>query len=408
MPKTWLSIRVELLYGGPAGDVWPPPGRILAVGPRHTFRELATAVDDAFARWDRSHLHEFVLADGRRLGIPDDDWDDETVLDSSTLVVAKTVPLGAELKYVFDLGDNWVHRCTIGGKKIDPLEQLGSVPEAPLPYWGWGTVPDQYGRGWDGDDGESRPPRRPKAIDPMVDHGWPQVIRAGVPRLTGDDLTTLRGIGRRADRPGLLELLEGKDPDLLLQHAGEALLAVGVDGTETVHRDLIERLRTRDDIGDAELADLLASRLDGPVPFGRPVRADLDQVADLVSGDAQRETGGWLDVQTGDCISEMDWDAIEEELRPDIDDDRRWVWVDCTGSRARWRDRHEFASALRAGPFRDSLLVALDGSGAFRRFSRTLDREPEALTEWRAFSAEREHGRARNALALLGHLAVPP
>jgi len=60
------------------------------------------------------------------------------VLDSSTLVVAGTVPLGAELKYVFDLGDDWVHRCTVGGAKIDPLEQLGIVPAVPLPYWGWG------------------------------------------------------------------------------------------------------------------------------------------------------------------------------------------------------------------------------------------------------------------------------
>jgi len=29
-----------------------------------TFEHLARAIDDAFARWDRSHRHEFTLTDG--------------------------------------------------------------------------------------------------------------------------------------------------------------------------------------------------------------------------------------------------------------------------------------------------------------------------------------------------------
>jgi hypothetical protein len=39
---------------------------------------------------------------------------------------------------------------------------LGIAPDEPLPYWGWGDLPDQYGRRWAGDDGGSEPPRRPK------------------------------------------------------------------------------------------------------------------------------------------------------------------------------------------------------------------------------------------------------
>jgi hypothetical protein len=50
----------------------PPPGRIFIVGPSHTFEQLAEAINSAFARWDRSHLHEFELADGRLIGYPDD------------------------------------------------------------------------------------------------------------------------------------------------------------------------------------------------------------------------------------------------------------------------------------------------------------------------------------------------
>ena len=62
--RTWLSVTVELL-GGRGEELWPWPGRIFAVGPSHTFMDLANAINDAFARWDRSHLSMFTLADGR-------------------------------------------------------------------------------------------------------------------------------------------------------------------------------------------------------------------------------------------------------------------------------------------------------------------------------------------------------
>ena len=37
-------------------------------------------------------------------------------------------------------------RRDIGDGRVDPLAVLGIVPFAPLPYWGWGDVPDQYRR----------------------------------------------------------------------------------------------------------------------------------------------------------------------------------------------------------------------------------------------------------------------
>src|SRR6478735_8467841 len=64
MARTWLSVTVELL-GGRGEELWPWPGRIFAVGPSHTFMDLANAINGAFARWDRSHLSMFTLADGR-------------------------------------------------------------------------------------------------------------------------------------------------------------------------------------------------------------------------------------------------------------------------------------------------------------------------------------------------------
>src|SRR5919198_5850986 len=95
MAKTWLEVRVDLVreFGE---RLSPSPGRILIVGPSHTFAGLADAINQAFARWDRSHLHEFELAGGRRIGFVDPDpfEDDEVVEDhapSTSVTAGSTV-----------------------------------------------------------------------------------------------------------------------------------------------------------------------------------------------------------------------------------------------------------------------------------------------------------------------------
>src|ERR1700733_1307460 len=70
MARTWLSIRVDLVEGH-GEQYWPRPGRIFAAARSHSFRQLASAIDDAFARWDRSHLQEFTLTGQTRLSRPD-------------------------------------------------------------------------------------------------------------------------------------------------------------------------------------------------------------------------------------------------------------------------------------------------------------------------------------------------
>ena len=52
------------LIEGRGERLWPRPGRVVAASRSHTFAELADAIDTAFARWDRSHLTLFELADG--------------------------------------------------------------------------------------------------------------------------------------------------------------------------------------------------------------------------------------------------------------------------------------------------------------------------------------------------------
>jgi hypothetical protein len=170
--RTWLSITVELVEGG-GRTFWPRPGRVFAAGHSHTFAKLATAIDDAFARWDRSHLHEFRLADETRIGMPDDDWGEPgSVLDDRTTKLSRLSP-GERFLYVFDFGDGWHHLCTVGDERIDPLETLGTTPTAPLSCFGWGELPDQYGRRFADDDGASPIPPNPRRADlPPFFHHW--------------------------------------------------------------------------------------------------------------------------------------------------------------------------------------------------------------------------------------------
>ena len=163
MAKTWWSIKVELVEGR-ADRFWPRPGRVFAAAPSHTFAEMADAIDTAFARWDRAHLNEFRLADETRIGTPDADWGDEEILDERKTKLSR-LAAGDKFLYVFDFGDGWHHLCTVGDAKIDPLDELGIKPSMPLPYAGWGDLPDQYGRRWAEDDGDGQVPPDPRRTD---------------------------------------------------------------------------------------------------------------------------------------------------------------------------------------------------------------------------------------------------
>jgi len=163
--RTWLSVRVDLVEGH-GEPLWPRPGRVFAAARSHTFAHLAAAIDDAFARWDRAHLHQFWIGDDQRITTPDSEFDDpeEAVLDERQVTLARLQP-GERFVYEFDFGDRWLHLCTVAEHRIDPLETLGIRPTGPLPYLGWGDIPDQYGRRWDGDDAEQPLPPDPKGAD---------------------------------------------------------------------------------------------------------------------------------------------------------------------------------------------------------------------------------------------------
>ena len=138
---------------------WPRPGRIFAAARSHKFGELADAIDTAFARWDRSHLYKFELADGRLIGQAEFDDFDVGFIDGVPRPNCRRCPWvsSSSMSSTSAIVGPICARCRFS--RIDPESELGLVPRSPLPYWGWGAIPTQYGRRWDSDDGDS-PSRR--------------------------------------------------------------------------------------------------------------------------------------------------------------------------------------------------------------------------------------------------------
>jgi Uncharacterised protein family (UPF0158) len=411
MARRWLSVRVELL-GGRGEQLWPYPGRVFAVGPSHTFADLARAIDTAFARWDLSHPSLFTLADAQVV------TDAETgavlatsafgvvptaALDIDVTKVMATVEAGAQFRYVFDLGDDWTHCCTVEAGQIDPADVLGVTPAAPMAYWGWGSIPDQHERHWAQDDGQARPPLRPRQPHAMLDAGWP----GNGERSPLVDAGRLRVAAASGDVAGIVAALAGHDVSEVLQCAGSAVqvaLRVDPERVSSLAISLAQRLELRNLPGDEELAlDLLATVRHESAP-GKPLRVNLEELSGLIEGDPVINEGGFLDLLTGEVIPAVMTDeamvgadaVLDVEAEPD-----RWLPVFCEGSRAGWEDMASYAAAVADSGLRDRLERAIEGKGAYRRF-RDLIAAEDLTPAWQDFSGERQIGRAREYLADLG------
>ncbi|BBX67488.1 hypothetical protein MPSYJ_09490 [Mycolicibacterium psychrotolerans] len=398
-------MTVELL-GGRGEELWPWPGRVFVVGPSHTFIDLANAINDAFARWDRSHLSMFTLADGRvvtdaETGAEIASWGVGPVaqtVDIESAKVARNVTAGTEFQFVFDLGDEWTHRCVVGDGKVDPVDTLGITPKKPLPYWGWGSIPDQYGRRWADDDGHSEIPSRPGRPHPMLLHAWPGPNQAPI------DLSELRAAVGAGDAARVLTAVEGRDVDDVLQLVGAALLTAleqQQESAKPVALSIINRLTLRAGPGDDVLAeDLLACLREEPLA-GRVVPADLEMLAITLEGDFDLSSGGYLDLQTGDVYGDSSTDPamVGEDAAIDVEEEpHRWLRFDSVGSRDGWDDMAAFAARNHDVALRVRLERSIEGKGAFRRF-RDIVHEEGFAQQWHAFSTDRQLGRARAFLA---------
>ncbi|MEV6011286.1 hypothetical protein AB0M29_31275 [Streptomyces sp. NPDC051976] len=135
----------------------------------------------AFVRWDGTHLHAFEFpvigkraTEHRYCDVEDPDSE----LDADQVRVGD---VAQEFSYTFDLGDNWRHHRQVGKQPIDPAQELGVIPDMPLPYWGWGTIPDPNGRMWDGDDGDSPAPATPHKSWPWANAHSPTLTTLHCP-----------------------------------------------------------------------------------------------------------------------------------------------------------------------------------------------------------------------------------
>lgn len=400
------------LLGGRGEQLWPHPGRVFAVGPDHTFADLAGAIDSAFARWDLNHLSVFTLADGRVVTDAATGADYATSafgevpaasLDIEVARVMRTVDQGAQFRYVFDLGDDWTHCCTVDIGHVDPADVLGVIPRAPMAYWGWGTIPDQYDRNWAEDDGESRVPSRPRQPHAMLDDGWP-AGGEGPPLV---DVDQLRAASADGDVAGIVAAIEGHDVSEVLQRAGSAVQVALRDAPDRVSPlavSLAQRLEIRDLPGDEELAqDLLAAVRREPPP-GRPLPVDLEELSGLLEGDPVANEGGFLDLRTGEVVPAflIDEEMVGADTVVDVDaEPDRWLFVPCEGSRSGWEDMATYVAAVADSHLREQLERAIEGKGAYRRF-RDLIRDEGLTQAWQEFSDERQMGRAREYLAERG------
>jgi hypothetical protein len=406
-PRRWFLVRVDLLSGrGQEFD--PPPGRVLLVPPATTFEQLAEAINVAFGRWDLGHLSRFMLADGT--SVEDAETRAESIqavftdgIPRTTLLterVGKLVRSGDRFTYVFDFGDDWTHLCTHEGQ-ADPEETRG-LPERIWPTWGWGVLPDQYGRRWAEDDGESPPPQVISAEDREVYGG-----RRPPAPLPLVDLRSVRVAGHEGSAKALTDAISGVRLDPALQQVGTVLLGMWRAGSAADRRTLgpyaaalLTRLRFRrfegDDILDEELLAALQGRqLDGDV-----IAVDLDELTTDM-GSRSEEPGAYVNSRTGEVVpafltSEAN---VGEDAVVDVESEE-WLYLVDEGEYG-WSDMAQFVETLPAGGVRDRLADAIEGRGAFSRFRRALD-DADLGGEWHAFSDDRTWGRARAELARLG------
>jgi hypothetical protein len=128
----------------------PPIWRRIEIPATYDFWGLHVAIQDAMG-WLDSHLHEFAVPDPStgyvvRVGIPDDEFPDEHPMSPGWAV--QVAPYfrepGVTARYVYDFGDDWVHRLAFegraprapgteyprcaGGARRCPPEDCGGIP----------------------------------------------------------------------------------------------------------------------------------------------------------------------------------------------------------------------------------------------------------------------------------------
>jgi hypothetical protein len=304
----------------------------------------------------------------------------------SRLRLGRELKVGSRFGYVFDLGDDWAHACTVEGH-LEPVDVLGAIPDGPMAYQGWGTIPDQYGRRSDSDDAVSDLPTTSPDLEQL---GWSEPKSAPL-----IDRTKLRRALASGSPGDVIEAVSAVDIETALQLVGTALLttyrtARGPERTSLspVLTSVSQHLQRRDWVGDDLLAAEMLAELHGEEPNGRAVPVDLDELSDMMLDHDREYPGGYLNIDTGEVVPAVATDAgmVGKEAAVDLDDGD-WVHV-LDESRDGWRDMADFASAVEDLRTREMLEDALQGKGALSRFRRAIDRA-DLREAWHCFADDR-------------------
>ncbi|MBT2674238.1 hypothetical protein J7E95_26190 [Streptomyces sp. ISL-14] len=212
----------------------------------------------------------------------------------------------------------------------------------------------------------------------------------------------MRGAFHARDGAALLAALRRGPVHEVLQLAGDGVAmaaAQGLPGAAEMAASFLGALHERGFRGDEDLADRLRTATgDMAIPLLRPLAVDLEMLAMLLEGDPA-ESGGLLDLCTGDCRPTVTGGPDAGAEAEEADDPERWLHVPALGSRAGYRDMELFIEGLADAVLADRLRIAISGRGAFRRFKDVLAQDERAWRRYHRLSDERQRGRARAWLA---------
>ena len=117
-----------------------------------------------------------------------------------------------------------------------------------------------------------------------------------------------------------------------------------------------------------------------------------DQLGELFADEDSAEDIESL-VQAQTDLSDTDRQQLLDAAKIEGDADNRYRMIPKQDSRDGYRDMQEYIWSLEDEHLRELLEVAIQGSGAFRRFKDVLYRHPEAQENWFRFRDEREQRR---------------
>jgi hypothetical protein len=109
-----------------------------------------------------------------------------------------------------------------------------------------------------------------------------------------------------------------------------------------------------------------------------------------------------LTLQARSDLSETDREQLMDAARVEVDIANRYQMIPKQDSRDGYRDMQEYIESLEDEHLCELLEVAIQGSGAFRRFKDTISRFPEAQANWFKFREEREQQRRLDWFASIG------